>query len=417
MQFSANLRSKVLSNAFYLLALQALNTLLPLFTIPFLVRVLGVSHFGVIAFSQVIASYMSVVSDYGFNLSTTRLLSVNKGNAEKTAEIFNAVISLKVIIMLLCFITFSPFVFFVDKLWEFRDVYFLTYGIVLGQVLFPVWYFQGIQEMQTMVVLNAISKIISTVLIFVFIKQPEHIVLVVFLNAAASILVGILGLLLAKKKGRIVYKLPTRKQLKLNLKDGFDVFIPTFFSNVINNGGVFVLGVFHSSALVGYYSAIDKLIRAALNLFYPISQALFPSMAERLSENRKSAVDFIIKVGAAITGIILFGILLSIFFSDDLITLLYGQEYTAYSYVLIVLMVWFLFGVINNFIGVQYLVGSGNGATYRKAFSIAGVSILLMYSTIKYFDINGVIFSMLAGEILLTILMLYFIKRKKTVAN
>ena len=46
-------------------------------------------------------------------------------------------------------------------------------------------------------------------------------------------------------------------------------------SYILNSSGTIVLGLFSSKEVVGIYSAIEKLSKAIINLFAPITQALF----------------------------------------------------------------------------------------------------------------------------------------------
>ena len=60
--------------------LQLLNNLLPVLTMPYLVRILGPSKFGLISFAQALIQYFVNLTDYGFNLTATRDISIKRDN-------------------------------------------------------------------------------------------------------------------------------------------------------------------------------------------------------------------------------------------------------------------------------------------------------------------------------------------------
>lgn len=73
-----------------------------------------------------------------------------------------------------------------------------------------------------------------------------------------------------------------------------------------------------------------------------------------------------------------------------------------------------VFGVINNIIGIQYLSASRKDKFYTFSFIVAGlITVFLNLVLIPHLLINGVIVSMIVGEVLLTICMLALIYRFK----
>ena len=160
-----NREKKIVFNNFLSLTmLQGANYILPLLILPYLVRVLGAEKFGLVMFAQSFATFLMVFVDFGFNISGTREISLNRTNKGKISEIFISIIIIKIILILAAFGFLYFAVTFIDRFSIDPYVYLLSFGVVIGQALFPVWFFQGIEKMQFVTLINILSKTIFTIL-------------------------------------------------------------------------------------------------------------------------------------------------------------------------------------------------------------------------------------------------------------
>ena len=174
--------SLVLKNFSFLAILQIFNLALPLVTIPYVISIVGAENYGLLAFSLATIMYFNIIVDYGFNLTATREVAVHREDLNKLKEIFGSVITIKTILMLLCFMVLLMLVFFVDVFSLHSKLYLFTFGIVVGQAFFPIWFFQGMEDMKYITYLNVISKSLFTVAIFIFLKEENDVFLVPLFN-------------------------------------------------------------------------------------------------------------------------------------------------------------------------------------------------------------------------------------------
>jgi PST family polysaccharide transporter len=157
--------------------------------------VLGVEKFGLLSFAQATIAYFTIIVDYGFNLSATRDISIHREDKEKLSEIFSSVMIIKLGLFFISLILLTVLVFSFEKFRVEALLYYLTFGTVVGQLLFPVWFFQGMERMKYITYLNILAKLLFTITIFIFVKNSKDIYLVPVMNSLGFIVSGILSVI------------------------------------------------------------------------------------------------------------------------------------------------------------------------------------------------------------------------------
>ena len=405
------MKKRTFKNIAFLFINQILTYLFPLITLPILVKSLGAGGFGRISFAMAFISYFMLIVDFGFNITSSRKIACNKNNQEECYRIFITTIYSKLFLAAISGFVLLLLTSLFQVLKEDRFLIWTFYFSIWGLALFPQWYFQGIEKMGNITLINSISKIIYTLLIIFFIKGERDLVLVGFFYSLSYIFPGVLAFIIAYnevfKSRNLIKKIVKFRDVLYELSEGKFVFLSTIMSSVLLSTSIFILGIFASKEIVGIYSAIDKLIKASVFIYTPITVAIFPIISNELMVSEKKGLNSILKFGIPTVLMSIIIMIVLIYIKDPLISKVYKPYFTDYSSIFVILSVWVPFSVVNNFIGIQYLCAGGHSKIYGNAFTISGVlTVILMLILTKEFSYNGTALSVLIGEVILTITML-----------
>ncbi len=291
----ANIKTKIASpdikrlflNFLSMASLQGANYILPLIILPYLVRVLGVEYFGLWSFAMAVMTYFILVVDYGFELTATKAVSMNRDDKNRLTEIFGSVLMIKFLLILVTLFALFLMTLFIGKFNNYCAFYYLAFGMVIGQALFPVWFFLGMEKMVYITVLNIGAKAFFTVLLFIFVKSPDDLSLVALFNSLGYLLIGVYSLYIVKKRFGISFKIHSFHIIKKELIEGWYVFSSriaiTFYSTI----NIIFLGFITNDVLVGYYSIAEKILVAVGGITYPLLRVLYPYFAKIYKESKE----------------------------------------------------------------------------------------------------------------------------------
>ncbi|MBU2024874.1 MAG: flippase [Gammaproteobacteria bacterium] len=406
-------KKRLIGNIASLGVLQGANFILPLFTIPYLVRILGPEYFGLLAFATATIAYFMLITDYGFNLSATRQISIHRANKNKVNEIFSSVMMIKTALMLVSFGLMSLLVFSFEKFSQHWEVYFITFGMVIGQVLFPVWLFQGMERMKYITYLNIGAKVFFTVCIFIFVKEQADYLLVPLLTAMGFIVAGIFSLYLVKKEFNINFVWQTSTTIKFQLAEGWHVFFSSMAISLYTVSTTFILGIFTNNVIVGYFSAADKVIQAVKGMYAPVSQSIFPLINNKIQKDIKVGLAFIRKF-TWIVGVAMFFVSTILFiFAELIVVFLFGEEYEQVGLFLKIMSFLPFIILLSNIFGVQTMLSLGMKKEFSKILiSGALLSFCLSFCLVPIFGALGSVWTIVIVEITITISMWLCLKKK-----
>ena len=403
-------KKRLVSNFFFLSILQAFTYILPLLTLPYLVRVLGVENFGLVMFAQAFIMFFNMLVDYGFNLSATREVSIHRGDKEKLTEIFSSVMSIKFILIGVSFIILSTIVFSFEKFSSHWELYYLTFLIVIGQALFPIWYFQGLEKMKYITIVNITSKLIFTIAIFVYIQNESDYILVPVLNGFGFILSGIIAQYIIFYTFNQTFKFRTLK-LKEHFKNGFHVFLSISSSTVLSVTPILLIGTFFDYTMAGYYSAFDKLVLALKSFFYIINQTFFPRLSKIFTENieKYKIIWKKLSIFTILVSVLVEFILLVI--SDIFIKYYFGENFLEYMYIFYILSFSIILYTIINSLGLNGLLVIGKHKELSTSQIIpAFIFMCVSPFVLQYLGLMSFLFAILFADCIIILIRIFFLR-------
>jgi len=281
---------RMMSNFIALTIIQGTNFLLPLIVMPYVISRIGMDGFGVVSIAQVVMIYMSTISDYGFNLTATRDVSIHRQNENKLSKIFFLVLASKLFITILLFILLLIFTLLIPFLRAHFLLYVLGFTYVIGQSLLVSWFFQGMERMHYITVITLLARFLFVVLVFAFIRNHGDDIYFLFFLGIGNIVAGVVSIFLAMRYFHLKPEWPQWNHIRGELKEGWQVTFSNISINTYQYINIFVLRLFTNDLIVGYYSIAEKIFFAIRQILGVFSQVIYPKVCQ-LAVNGKDGLS------------------------------------------------------------------------------------------------------------------------------
>jgi PST family polysaccharide transporter len=363
------------ANFSYLSAFQLFNILLPLVIYPYLIRVLGTETYGVVIFSQAIIMYFSMLINFGFNISATKDVAEYRKNPKKLNEIVSTVFIIKAFLWIFSFIILVGLILFIPSLQKHWLLFIFSFGITFNELLFPQWFFQGIEKMKYITIINITSKILFTFLIFLYVKNEQDYLLVPLFQSMGAFIGGVIAIYVVLVKEKISIGLQKITIVKYYFLESLPLFISAASVQIYVNANKILVGAFLGMTEVAYYDLGEKVLRLIKTPVGMLGQAAFPSLAIQKSVKK---INNVMKVGIFITSVL---ILLVFIFSDLIVTILGGSDMQNAVPIIRILSVSGLMVAVSQFLGTSRLIIFG----YKKEFTQVILSSGIVFCIAGFF--------------------------------
>lgn len=372
----------VFTNFSWLVVSQIAGYIFPLITIPYLAKVIGPEGFGAIAFALAIITWVQTVVDWGFNFTATRDVAQCRDNKEKVSEIFSNILWSRVFLSSMSFIVLIVLSLFIPSFKENRIIILTTFLIIPGHILYPEWFFQALEKMKFITLMNFVVKLLFTLGVFVFIKDSDDVIIQPLLTSVGYIVCGIISFCLVIKWNFRIYR-PNFNDICQTIKENVDVFLNNIFPNLYNSFSVLLLGMLGGQSSVGVFDAGNRFVNICVQLMSVISRAFFPYISRKIDKH--SYYEY---VSLFISGFMSLGLFIT---APFIIKLFYTPEFESAILVMRIMAISNFFLTLNSIYGIGYLIIIGKERILRNINFVSSLfGFVIAFPLVYYFDYIGV---------------------------
>lgn len=395
----------LLGNFVSLSAINLVSLIIPFFTLPYILRVIGLEKYGLITFASALMAYFVTLVDYSFNITATRDVAKHKNSYKQLCLIYSKVLSVKLFFMMISFIAIISIIFLNERFYTNWPIYLLVSTQLLSNALFPQWFFQGIEQMKYIALINVSIQFLFAVSIFIFIKEETDFLLYVILLVSSTVLSGLIGQIILWTRYHMKFHFISFHRFKRTLKANFPIFVNQFFPMLYNNTSTFLLGFFVSNELVGIYAAIRKIIDISITLLKTISNVFYPFLNRRHDAFNRYKKLILIVTGTMIVLLIIFHPIILWFLNID-----WDQAF----WLLTILALSILGYVLYDIYGLNYLIVKRYDiAVMKNTIWMSIIGFCITFPLIYYFDVIGAALTLLVTRFLMGLGVFYLYKQKK----
>jgi PST family polysaccharide transporter len=387
----------VVSNATALVLGQAVGLIAPLVTIPYIARVLGPGAWAPVLIAQGLGNWLVMVLEFAFDLSGTREIARARTTPAGIASVVHGVQSAKILLVALAAPIAALIAVAMPSLRASPALIASTLVFAVCRGLSPLWYFQGVERVRGAVAVESGGRLAAALAVFWVVATP----------ADAWRVVGVQALIAALSLAWVTARRAREGRLRgpdfrigfAALREHIVLFACRAWSGLYIQANVIIVGAI-APAAVAFFGGAERIIRAAVNMLQPVSQAVMPRISF-LQHNDPRAADRMIRACFLVMGAIGASMAIVAYVAAPLLVrLILGPAYEASVPILRILAALPFLISLNAVLGIFWAVPNGRERAMLGGIVLAGVTnVVLAVILVPRLGPAGMALSAIAAEI------------------
>ncbi|MBC1795779.1 oligosaccharide flippase family protein [Listeria booriae] len=398
---------KMTTNYIFVLLYQLLLIITPIFTMPYVIRVLMPENVGVEAYVSSIVQIFTAFAALGMGDYGRKVIASVKHKQDLKVEFYSLYLvqSFFSVIVLMMYLIFT---FYTE---QYQMLFLINILVILSYVFDITWFYTGQENMKNIMIRNMVVRLGSMLGIFCFVNGPDDLAIYVWINAATLLL------------GQLVTWLPLLRNLKgfafdgakarMHLKPVMTVAIVPIITLIPLALNKVILGNVTSALDVGFYNQAFKLMTLFVVFVTALSTVMSPRMVKQHNSAKKEDFErstyFSFRYVALSTLPLVTGL---IAIAPLFIPLFLGNAFQPSVLNLQILAPALFFSGLVGIFGLQILVTTGKNKSYAfSVFIAAFISLGTNFALIQSLGSYGTAIAYVVFTVMTCVLQAFFARK------
>lgn len=403
-------KNSVAKNYIYNLAYQILTLIVPLFTTPYLSRVLGAEAIGIYSYTLSIATYFVLFGSLGVAMYGQREIAYIQEKKYERSKIFYEILIMRFITLCISMSIF--YISFCTK-GQFSIYYKILILELIATTLDISWFFQGLEEFKKTVIRNIIIKMFSVLCIFVFIKDVTDLNKYFYIYVMSNFIGNVsLWTYLPKIIEKIKFK---ELRIFKHFKPTFTLFIPQVAIQIYTVLDKTMIGtIVNDKAEVGFYEQAQKIVKLLLTIATSLGTVMMPRIANTFANGNKDKLKEYMNTSFSFITMLAFPLMFgAISVASNFVPMFFGDGYEKVIYLMSIISPIIVAIGLSNVIGTQYLLSTKQQKKYTISVIIgAFTNFVLNFILIKNYASIGASIATVIAEFTVTGVQFYLVKKE-----
>lgn len=373
---------KVVENYAFMTILQVLNICFYLLIYPFLIRVLGAESYGLYAFSLAVVTLFITFVSFGFDLPAAKRIAENAENKEIMSQVLSEVTTTKIFLEIFALVIYAGLFVVSRKMQTNALLFMIVFAQTITNIVFPQWYFQGVQRMRVVTYIQVALKVATLPFIFWLLRSPEDLWIYALIVSVSSVTGGVIAWLIVRFKDGLRMHPVALPTVWKSIRETAPFFLTNATSILKEQGVVLLIGQFLGMSEVAIYDLANKIVIIPRTIFSKLNDALYPKMMAQPNPARRRKI----LVGEIAVGILAIALVAA--FGYWAVLILGGKTMLASYPVSVILSItiltWLVAGALIDFYiipsGKAYYITINQVIAMSVTFFVAGTGLYFFHS-------------------------------------